>query len=155
MTYVYGLPSDHRSYPAQRGYASRPSQPGSGLGLASLTAGGVALLTGLLPSASGASAGLTLTSVALGFAALGRAHRTTSAHRGRAGGWAGLLLELSVGALLIWSAVAFFTLLTAPALTAGPATGLPVLEQVGGTGPAAGCLRADGGHLICPASGNA
>ncbi|GAA3121984.1 hypothetical protein GCM10010466_11140 [Planomonospora alba] len=145
MTCVYGLPSDHRPYPA-RGYASRRPQPGGGLGLASLVAGGAAVLAGLVPPASGASAALTLASVVLGFAALGRAHRTASARRSRTGGWAGLIAELSAGALLIWSAVVFFTLLADPA---GP--GLTGLERVGGSGPAAGCLRTGGDHLVCPA----
>ncbi|GGL23183.1 hypothetical protein [Planomonospora parontospora] len=144
----------------------------------SLLAGGAAVLAGLVPAASGASAPLVLVSVTLGFAALGRAHhpavatadRTTIADRttggpggtrgradggrtgwgrGQAGGgrtgWASLALELSAGGLLLWSAVAFFTVLADPwaARLDGP-------DRVRG-GPAAGCVREAGDQLTCEA----
>jgi hypothetical protein len=113
-----------------------------------------------------------LVSVALGFAALGRAHHPAVAGdpadggaRDRRGGWtddrtgrrrdgradggkggrAGLVLELSAGALLIWSAVAFFTVLADPG-----ASRLDGLDRIRG-GPAAGCVREAGGQLTCEA----
>ncbi|WP_449062492.1 hypothetical protein [Planomonospora algeriensis] len=64
---------------------------------------------------------------------------------GRGDGWAGLVLELSAGALLIWSAVALFTVLAGPG-----ASRLDGLERIRG-GPAAGCVREAGGQLTCEA----
>ncbi|GAT66287.1 hypothetical protein PS9374_01935 [Planomonospora sphaerica] len=195
MIRVHGLPPDPRPRPARPDRASRRSQPGGGLGLASLLAGGAAVLAGFVPAASGASAPLVLVSVALGFAALGMAHHPAVAadraaggpgrthgrtldrgdHRtgvrmrgrghdgghGRAGGgrtgwgrgqmdrgrtgWASLVLELSAGALLVWSAVAFLTVVADPG-----AARLDGPDRVRG-GPAAGCVREAGDQPTCEA----
>nr|BFE85993.1 hypothetical protein GCM10020093_085940 [Planobispora longispora] len=139
MTFAYGLPSGSRPYPARHGCAARRSRPKNILGLASLATGGVAVLAGILPLDPLASAALTLASVALGFAALGRAHRA-GAHRAgprRPGtrhtgtpraktGWPGLVLELTVGALVLWASIVLLTALAqAGDPGSGPATASP------------------------------
>ncbi|MBG0827593.1 hypothetical protein HS041_07430 [Planomonospora sp. ID67723] len=140
MTYAYGLPSDPQPYPARHGYAAQRSRPGNGLGLASLTAGGVAVLaTAFTPLASWASALITLASVALGFAALGRTERRprpaepTGSGESRGAGWPGLVLELAVGITVLWIAVVLFTVLDHPADGRGGGSG-PTGDVRVGTG---------------------
>ncbi|MFC6578305.1 hypothetical protein ACFQBS_16395 [Planomonospora parontospora] len=66
------------------------------------------------------------------------------ADRGRTG-WASLVLELSAGALLVWSAVAFLTVVADPG-----AARLDGPDRVRG-GPAAGCVREAGDQPTCEA----
>ncbi|GGS88301.1 hypothetical protein GCM10010156_53470 [Planobispora rosea] len=173
MTFAYGLPSDSRPYPARHGYAARHSRPGNALGLGSLATAGAAVLAGFLPLTSWASVTLTLASVALGFAALGRAHRTETRRNGahqagespngespngdhgagaprRRAGWPGLLLELTVGALVLWASAALFTALTDADLR-DRTGGAEVRELRETRGAVTECLRSGTGQLTCEA----
>ncbi|GAA3443859.1 hypothetical protein [Planomonospora venezuelensis] len=130
MTYAYGLPSDPQPYTARHRYAARRPRLRNGLGLASLTAGGVAVLaTAFTSLASWASALVTLASVALGFAALGRAEHRPRRAGARGRGWPGLVAELAVGAAVIWAAIVLLTALGT--LAGGPDAGP---ERTGGAG---------------------
>ncbi|GII02964.1 hypothetical protein [Planobispora takensis] len=150
MTYAYGLPSDPRPYSGRHDRAARRPQPGNALGLAALATGATALLSGFLPLASWTAALLPIASAALGFAALGMAHRGQARDGGS--GRRGLILELAAGALVIWLAVVLLTVLVVLVTSGGHVTGgdgQGVRERIGGAGPVLSCLRDPAGQLTC------